>query len=468
MKTVLSSVCFAFVIYATAIADQFTVTTQGTTAMGWPAGLSNQEAWNLMPPALEGTGQQLPAWARTMVGRMPKTTAAFLQLDYAQRMEGPVDHKLRAAMRWTSAKANGSQYAMTIASGDAIREGESPEKWASLISGDLTGWSAKEKLALEFARAMTVESNDYTDSQFATLVENFDARQAASMVLHMAFANFQDRWFICLGIDADADGNSLPPVKASFDTKLLIPEAPPASPPTTTPPPAEIAKDAKTKFENVVEGPQQTWLSYDDLQDRLDQQRKRASRLPSPDWSEIASKLPAGFMEKPSDIVWYQLSFGYAHELAVPFEIYLRTAGGEVRRNWDRLFGGSIFWMVTDAVKCPYCMGHCEMNWEVAGLSEDQIAEQSRILAGNDWSTFTPAEQHGLAFARKLTQSPSSITAEDIEQLRTGLGEERAFYVALNSSRYNYMTRISNGFQLTLESDNVFWDYYNMPRPEKK
>jgi len=258
MKKTLASICYVFVACTFASANQTSVATQGTTAMGWPAGLSNQEAWNLMPPALEGTGQQLPAWARTMVGRMPKTTAAFLQLDYAQRMEGP------------------------------------------------------------------------------------------------------------------------------------------------------------------------------------------------------------------SDIVWYQLSFGYAHELAVPFEIYLRTAGGEVRRNWDRLFGGSIFWMVTDAVKCPYCMGHCEMNWEVAGLSEDQIAEQSRILAGNDWSTFTPAEQHGLAFARKLTQSPSSITAEDIEQLRTGLGEERAFYVALNSSRYNYMTRISNGFQLTLESDNVFWDYYNMPRPEKK
>ncbi|MFO0959597.1 MAG: hypothetical protein U0800_19535 [Isosphaeraceae bacterium] len=35
----------------------------------------------------------------------------------------------------------------------------------------------------------------------------------------------------------------------------------------------------------------------------------------------------------------------------------------------------------------------------------------------------------------------------------------------LNSSRYHYMTRISNGFQLKLESENVFWDYYNARPP---
>ncbi len=35
-----------------------------------------------------------------------------------------------------------------------------------------------------------------------------------------------------------------------------------------------------------------------------------------------------------------------------------------------------------------------------------------------------------------------------------------------NASRYHYMTRISNGFQLTLEKDNVFYQYYNQKPPE--
>ncbi|MEY4568550.1 MAG: hypothetical protein RLY14_3520 [Planctomycetota bacterium] len=36
----------------------------------------------------------------------------------------------------------------------------------------------------------------------------------------------------------------------------------------------------------------------------------------------------------------------------------------------------------------------------------------------------------------------------------------------VNTSRYNYMTRISNGFQLNLESGNPFYQYYNMSVPQ--
>ncbi len=173
-------------------------------------------------------------------------------------------------------------------------------------------------------------------------------------------------------------------------------------------------------------------------------------------------------MDKPSDIVWYRIAFGYADELAVPFEIYMRTAGSEVAKNWDRIFGNSLFWMVTDAMKCPYCMGHCEMNWEVTGLSMKEIEERSRILAGNDWSSFTPEQQQALDFARKLTKTPGKIARQDMEALRKGFGDQRALFIALNCSRYNYMTRISNGFQLTLERENVFWDYYRMKPPGEK
>ena len=42
----------------------------------------------------------------------------------------------------------------------------------------------------------------------------------------------------------------------------------------------------------------------------------------------------------------------------------------------------------------------------------------------------------------------------------------RALFVALHASRYHYMTRISNGFQLTLERDNVFYAYWNVKPDE--
>ena len=105
-------------------------------------------------------------------------------------------------------------------------------------------------------------------------------------------------------------------------------------------------------------------------------------------------------------------------------------------------------------------MGHCEMNWEVAGLTKPQIAERSRLLAGDDWSSFPPEEQRAFAFARKLTRTPGTISADDIEGLRRDFGPDRALIVLVYACRCNYMTRISNGFQLSLERDNVFFDYY--------
>ena len=211
--------------------------------------------------------------------------------------------------------------------------------------------------------------------------------------------------------------------------------------------------------------PEWTTFSYETLQNRLEAQRQKPPRLRIPSWAEVGANLPHGLMKRPSDIIWYRIVFGYAPELAVPFEVLMRTAGAEASTKWDRIFGQSLFWVTTRAVKCPYCMGHCEMNWEVAGLNSAEIAERSRLLSGNDWSSFTPAEQHAFAFARKLTKTPGNISRDDVEGLVADFGLDRAIIVMLNASRYHYMTRISNGFQLTLERENVFYDYYNVQSP---
>ncbi len=235
---------------------------------------------------------------------------------------------------------------------------------------------------------------------------------------------------------------------------------------TTPPPPAQNSPLPKPTGKDVVpDDPGWAAVSYDMLQARLAAQRAKPTRLPIPGWKEAARSLPEGLIKKPTDIVWYRIVFGYAPELAVPFEIFMRTAGAEAATKYDRVFGGSLFWVVTRAINCPYCMGHCEMNWEVAGLTSAEIAERSRLLAGDDWSSFPAAQQHAFALGRKLTTAPWTVAANDINELKRDFGTERALIVALNASRYNYMTRISNGFQLKLERDNVFFDYYGVTPP---
>lgn len=430
--------------------------------MGWSVPLSNEQAWNVIPSPKSGAGKELPEWVRIMANDLPKSAAAMLELDFVQRKMGAVDPKLRAAMRYVAAKAIGCSYSMAAATLDANEVGVRAELWKDLENGSLTHWSSNDQAALNFALKMTLDSDSFSDEEFQRLVENFGDRAVGCMVLHLAYANFMDRWLICLGVAKQT--SAMPAVDVSFTPESLTT--------TTTPPSTQAHPMMPTSASNEIEKyDNPTWLPYPMLQERLVQQRKRSTRLPIPAWSDFADKLPKGLMEKPSEIVWYKIAFGYAHELAVPFEIYLRTAGSEIRSNWDRPFGNCLFWMVTDAMKCPYCMGHCEMNWEVMGYNPLQIAGVSKILSGSDWSAFTLEQQQALRFARKLTATPGDIKPEDLKELQKGFGQQRALFMALNISRYNYMTRISNGFQLTLEEGNPFWDYYRMspptPSPQK-
>jgi alkylhydroperoxidase family enzyme len=417
--------------------------------------LSNSQAWERLPAARVGQGASLPTWARILSSELPRSTAALLQLDYAQRTQGPVPLGLRAGMRWVAAHANGAKYAEVQALADARRAGVDDDRIAGLGKDGYPGWTDEERRALDFARNMSVGSSEVSDAEFADLVSGFGDRASASMVLLMAYSNFQDRLLICLQVTPA--GAEAPAAEIDFDLEVL---ARTGEPPTGLPP------WPKSNGTNDVP-PDQDWsrVSYESLQDKLEVQRQKPTRLRIPEWREFAASLPNGLFDRPSDIVWYRIVFGYAPELAIPFEVYLRTAGSEIGPRWNGMFGGSLFWVVTRGIDCPYCMGHCEMNWEVAGMKPDQIALHSQRLAGNDWSNFSPAEQHALAFGRKLTKSPAEITPQEIDQIYSEFGPQRAAPILLNASRYHYMTRISNGFQLTLESENVFYDYYNVRRP---
>jgi len=424
--------------------------------------LSNEEAWSRLPKATVGTGQQLPTWARMLVAEMPRTTAACLQLDYAHRGASPIPAKLRAAMRWVAGNANRCACSQAQALSDAKAAGVSDALLSALTDGTWSGWNEADQQALKFARDMTVDSDSVSDEQFSALVRHFDERRTACMVLLMAYANFQDRLLLSLGVPLESEG-SLSPLDARFPAETFVFR--------TTPPPANailpLQKDVLVAAGPISLAADNEWnkQNYDFLQERLKGQTEKPTRLKILPWDQIAPNLPKGLMKGPSEIVWYQIVFGYAPELAVPFELVMRTAGFEASGKWDRIFGSGLFWVTTKSVACPYCMGHCEMNWEVAGLNRQQIADRSRLLSDSDWSSFPVAEQHAYAFARKLSRVPWEIKDEDVQQLQHDFGADRALIVMFNASRYHYMTRISNGFQLTLEKENVFYDYYNVKSP---
>ncbi len=138
---------------------------------------------------------------------------------------------------------------------------------------------------------MTIASHEYSDEEFAKLVEQFGPDQAACMVLHLAYFNFHDRLMIVLGVEHGADDPVLAPINVKFDFK---PATPTSSSSTAS---SSSATNPSTVDKNVVSKDRVAWLDYDGLQKQLQIQRERKPRLTPPDWSTIAPKIPAGMME---------------------------------------------------------------------------------------------------------------------------------------------------------------------------
>jgi alkylhydroperoxidase family enzyme len=408
--------------------------------------LSDAEVWRRMPTAISGGGEQpLPVWARAVAVELPRTTAAMLWADLAHRVHSPLDPQLRAKMRWVVAHANRCDYGRAYALADLRRAG-ADEVVVRALQGPSSAWPDADREPLEFARLLTVAAPTITDEQFARLRERFGDKRVAAMVLLAAFGNFQDRIVLGLGLPLEA-GGPLPPIDVRFsdDAFQMAPFVPPRG---AVPPLLEAGERV------VTSDAEWAAVTYSELQARLEQQRARQPRLPIPDWETVRKNIPPAMAARPTRIVWNLVCSGYVPELAVPWSVTTRTMW--IEAAGDRVFEESLFWIQARSIDCNYCMGHCEMLLESAGLDRQAVAERTARLAGDDWSAFPPAEQRAYAYARKLSRAPWELTAADYQALVDDWGPHTALATFWWLCRGLYMTRVSDGFQLPLERENVF------------
>ncbi len=407
--------------------------------------LSDQEAWKLLPKLAAGEQVPLPNWVKPIALQMPRTAAAMIELDYAFRTAGPLDPALRSSLRWIIAHANHSPYGEALAVADLRSVAGEKIDIARLQGGPAT-WPSDSAKEFEFVRLLTIAAPTIPDSLFEQLRQKHGDRGVAAMVLLTAYSNFQDRFLLGLQVPVEPQG-PYPPLRVKFAEGALQ-----MSPLTPT------ENGVATYIDNgiAVTPPDKKWalLNYEQLQTRLESQRDRKPRLPVPTWDEVKEKLPSAMAVRPTSIRWSLVNYGYAADLAIPWALTTRTHWAEYPSN--RILEESLFWVQTRALECNYCMGHCEMLLEVAGLDSDAIAKRTRMLADTDWAMFPPDEQRAYAYARKLTSSPADLNEADYRGLEKDFGPKRAMSIFFWLCRGLYMTRISDGFQLPLERDNVF------------
>jgi alkylhydroperoxidase family enzyme len=322
--------------------------------------LTDAEAWKCMPPADEGSDQPLPAWVRALAWSLPKTAAAMIELDYAHRAQSPLPERLRAKLRWVAADANRCEYAKAYARADYVRAGGRAEDIDDLPR-QLGQLPEEERLALQLVRQLVLEAYSVTDAQVKRLVQLYGERQVVAIVLVAAYANFQDRLLLALGVPVEKDG-PLPPVKVRF--RKPPPPAKPAEPSKDAPggksgeaPKRNLSPPAKNPppVPEKVDDPEWTAVSFDSLRERLKHQiARRQARVHVPDWETVRDGLPEGMPkpEKPIRIRWSLVTMGYQPRLSVAWTGGLRAFHQD--SDLDPVFHESMFWVVTRSLQCFY------------------------------------------------------------------------------------------------------------------
>ncbi|WP_152051035.1 carboxymuconolactone decarboxylase family protein [Tautonia marina] len=305
--------------------------------------LDNAEAWACLPVEHgEGQAPALPTWARVLARALPATTARMLVLDHVQRTGSSLDPALRAAMRWAAADALESSYGRDTAEADLRRLGFEDDAIRRWTEAPHEGLSGPEHDALAFARALTLEADKVTDAEVARLIEAFGESSFVAMVHLLAYANFQDRLLLALDVQVEP-GGPLPPLEVQIDLDAM-PEVPERRPPDGPAPtvPTHVGDP--------------TWAAtdFDELQDRLEAQRGRASRIRVPSWEEMLAALPESVPqpERRHSVKWTLVGMGYQPTLTSAWLTTMRTFSPE--SGTDRVFRESIFWVVTRTIHCFY------------------------------------------------------------------------------------------------------------------
>lgn len=282
----------------------------------------------------------LPVWARVLARPLPQTTAAMLELDRLHRADNPLGPVVAGKLRWAAAEALGCDYGRHYAEADLRRAGLTDADLRKL-AGPAADLPEDDRLALGFARKLSRESEAVTDAEVAALLTRFGPEKVVAMVHTLAFANFENRIFLALGVAVEP-GGPLPPLAVRTDPAKRARTAAPPRPPL----PATAASPSST-----ADRPAWPERDFGELRTALDRQKSRAPRIPLPDPSRLAT-LPPEAKAQAARINWSAVSMGYQPRLTAAWFECMGVFQHEAAL--DRVFANSFFWVVTRSNECFY------------------------------------------------------------------------------------------------------------------
>jgi alkylhydroperoxidase family enzyme len=201
----------------------------------------------------------------------------------------------------------------------------------------------------------------------------------------------------------------------------------------------------------AADSPPEVPATRSDLKAFLDASKQNVPRLPLPPLSQADKAAMAKADWSGSD--WSIYNNGRMRKYYLPAELadVSNLRADDPAMTLGSRFQTMLFWIVSRANNCAYCMGHQESKLTAAGLLDDQIA----ALDG-DWSAFSEKDRAAFTLARKLTYEPHRLTDADIAAAKRFYTDVQVLEIIFAVGNFNAMNRWTGGMKIPQEEHRVY------------
>lgn len=117
----------------------------------------------------------------------------------------------------------------------------------------------------------------------------------------------------------------------------------------------------------------------------------------------------------------------------------------------DYRFATQMFWIVSRANDCAYCLGHQEGKLKKTGVDEEGL-----LALDTDWMAFGEPQRAAFALTRKLTLTPHLIGEGDIDALKRHFTDDQLLTILYLIGRYNATNRWTDATGIPQETYRDF------------
>ncbi|WP_422926166.1 carboxymuconolactone decarboxylase family protein [Singulisphaera sp. PoT] len=183
----------------------------------------------------------------------------------------------------------------------------------------------------------------------------------------------------------------------------------------------------------------------------LEASKKNVPRLPMPELSEADREKMSRANWSGAD--WSVYNNGRTRKFYLPPELadVSNLRADDPAMTLGPRFQTMLFWIVSRANNCTYCMGHQESKLAALGMVDDQVAE----LDGS-WSRFTEKDKAAFEFARKLTYQPHRIRDDDIKILKRYYSDVQVLEIINAVANFNAMNRWTGALRIPQEEHRAY------------